>query len=630
MEQARIVVVEDEHIVALDIKMHLQKYGYTVPGMFASGEELLDSLEALKPDLVLMDIKLQGKLDGLETSKIIKEKYRIPVILLTAFADEATLERAKKIEPFGYIIKPFEEKELRTTIVIALYKYKIEQKLRDREELLATTLNSIADAVLVVDNDGRIEYINPVAETLLDTKFDSVINKKMEDAVDLKETATIDIQNRYKDVYDLRSRQGVFHVERTISPLISDKGTHSGTVVILHDITEKLSTDKALREREDQLRQSQKMEAIGRLAGGIAHDFNNLLTVIMGYSKLISEDEGAGGLVRSNIEGIQQAALKSVSLTRQLLTFSRHQVMELKTINLNGLIAEMEKMFRRLISEETSITISLDATQPQIFVDQGQIEQVLVNLVVNARDAITDSGSLFIRTKNVEVEQGFPSCMGVIPPGKYVTLAVRDTGCGMSPELISKIFDPFFTTKESGKGTGLGLSTVYGIIQQSSGYITVESEPAKGTIFQLYLPLHAGAEDPVVVRTEPVTELAGTETILLVEDEEHVRNLMSLILIKQGYHVIEAQNAGEALLICEENKNKIHLLITDIILPHVNGSRLAKRLYAMRPDLKIMFVSGYPLKLIKERNLLQEGDIFIQKPFDVDSFTRKIRNVLDT
>jgi PAS domain S-box-containing protein len=629
MEQARIVVVEDEHIVALDIKMHLQKYGYVVPGMFASGEELLDSLDTMKPDLVLMDIKLQGKLDGLETSKIIKEKHRIPVILLTAFADEATLERAKKIEPFGYIIKPFEEKELRTTIVIALYKHKIEQKLRDREELFATTLKSIADAVLVIDNDGRIEYINPVAEKFLDITFENIINKNLEEVADLKESSENDIRERYKDVYDLKSKNGIFHVERTASPLINDKGARSGTVVVLHDITEQLSTDKALREREDQLRQSQKMEAIGRLAGGIAHDFNNLLTVIMGYSKLISEDEGANGFVRSNIEGIQQAALKSVSLTRQLLTFSRHQVMELKSVNLNRLISDMEKMIRRLISEETSITISLEASHPQIFVDQGQIEQVLVNLVVNARDAMNDAGSLILRTGNAQVEKSFPTCMGTIAPGKYVTLTIRDTGYGIPPEVVTKIFDPFFTTKESGKGTGLGLSTVYGIIQQSSGYITVESEMTKGTTFCIYLPLHAGAEEPAAVKTESRVTITGTETILLVEDEEHVRNLMSRILTKQGYHVFEAQNAGEALLICEEHKNKIHLLVTDIILPHVNGSRLAKRLSALRPDLKIAFVSGYPLKLIQERNLLQEGDVFIQKPFDVDSFTLKIRNILD-
>ena len=331
MESTRIVVVEDEHIVALDIKMHLQKYGYEVPGMFASGEELLEKIDSLKPDLVLMDIKLQGKLDGLETSKIIKEKYTIPVILLTAFADEATIERAKTIEPFGYIIKPFEEKELRTTIVIALYKHKMEQKLREREELFSTTLSSIADGVIVLDNSGKIEYANPVAENLAEAKNEALLGRTLHDVLRLEE-AEADILRHYPAVRNLKRGSGTIYLETTSSPLINERGEKSGTVLILHDVSERLASEKALQDREEQLRHAQKMESIGRLAGGIAHDFNNLLTVIMGYSKLIIEDLGTNTAVKSNIEGIQQAALKSVTLTKQLLAFSRHQVLEMKTV----------------------------------------------------------------------------------------------------------------------------------------------------------------------------------------------------------------------------------------------------------------------------------------------------------
>jgi len=345
MEPAQIVVVEDEHIVALDIKMHLQKYGYEVPGMFASGEELLESFESLHPDLVLMDIKLQGKLDGLETSKIIKEKYNVPVILLTAFADEATIERAKTIEPFGYIIKPFEEKELRTTIVIALYKHKMERKLRDREELFSTILSSIGDGVVVLDDSERIEYWNPVSERLSGRNAESVMGRMLGDVLVLEE-AEESVRIHYPSVRSLRRDDRTILLETTSSPLVNDRGERSGTVLILHDVTERLTAERAIREREEQLRHAQKMESIGRLAGGIAHDFNNLLTVIMGYSKLIIEDAGMNSSVKSNIEGIQQAALKSVTLTRQLLTFSRYQVMEMKTVNLNNLVAELEKMLR--------------------------------------------------------------------------------------------------------------------------------------------------------------------------------------------------------------------------------------------------------------------------------------------
>ncbi len=629
MEPTRIVVVEDEHIVALDIKMHLQKYGYEVPGMFASGEELLERIESLSPDLVLMDIKLQGKLDGLETSKIIKEKYSVPVILLTAFADEATIERAKTIEPFGYIIKPFEEKELRTTIVIALYKHKMERKLRDREELFSTILSSIGDGVVVLDDSGRIEYFNPVSERLSGRRSENVMGKMLSDVLVLEE-AEESVRSHYPSVRSLRSEGGTVHLETTSSPLVNDRGERSGTVLILHDVTERLAAERAIREREEQLRHAQKMESIGRLAGGIAHDFNNLLTVIMGYSKLIIEDVGTNSVVKSNIEGIQQAALKSVTLTRQLLTFSRYQVMEMKTVNLNRLVAELEKMLRRLISEETSISFSLDAPHADIYVDHGQIEQVLVNLVVNARDAMPDGGTLTIRTGTTLVDKELPSRMGIIKPGSYVTLTVRDSGVGMTSDILPKIFDPFFTTKESGRGTGLGLSMVYGIIQQSSGHIVVDSTPGKGTVFQIYFPLQTQQSVEVKREEEEKKNLSGSETILLVEDEEYVRTLMARLLVKQGYHVVEAQNAGEALLICEEHQGNIQMLVTDIVLPHMNGSKLAKRLLLMKPDLKVLYVSGYPLKTIQDRNLLQPGDEFLQKPFEVDSFAAKVRAILDS
>ena len=629
MEPTRIIVVEDEHIVALDIKMHLLRYGYEVPALFASGEALLEKIDELKPDLVLMDIKLQGKLDGVETSKIVKEKYGVPVILLTAFADDTTIERAKTIEPFGYIIKPFEEKELRSTIVIALYKHQMEARLRSREELFATTLSSIGDAVFVFDDNGRLEYANSVAAKLTGRDLQDVQGKPLEEVLYLTDGAQEGLHDRFPEACCLEHKGGRLVVEKTSSPLVSDRGERNGTVLVIRDISERFAADKALLEREEQLRQSQKMEAIGRLAGGIAHDFNNLLTVIMGYSKLILEDHETNATVRSNIEGIQHATLKSVNLTRQLLTFSRRQSMEMKTLDLHRLISDMEKMIRRLTSEESSVTFSLEASHPFIHVDHGHIEQVLINLVVNARDAMSGSGSLVVRTSNTTIERGFPTFMGEIPPGSYVTLSVRDFGAGIDPETLKKIFDPFFTTKESGKGTGLGLATVYSIVQQSSGYITVESTLRKGTTFCLYFPLQTRPSE-IEVEAEPAdANLSGAETILVVEDEAQVRSLMVSVLDKLGYHVVDTPNAGEALLICEEYPNTIHLLVTDIILPHVNGSRLARRLTQIRKDLKVLYISGYPLNMLKEKKLIDDGDEFMQKPFKLEELALRVRRILD-
>jgi len=321
--------------------------------------------------------------------------------------------------------------------------------------------------------------------------------------------------------------------------------------------------------------------------------------------------------------------MRSATLTRQLLMFSRNQRMDPRPVNLNRLVADMEKMMIRLLSEGSSIIFSLDARRPDINVDAGQVEQVLMNLIINARDAMTAGGSVLVQTRNQRVTGSFATVTGVIPEGEYVALSVRDSGYGIAPEIVPQIFDPFFTTKEKGKGTGLGLATVYGIVKQSGGYITVHSEPGRETTFTLYFPLHepAGSEEPA--RKEEPAGCGGNETILIVEDEAYVRTLIVRILTKLGYHVVDTQNAGEALLICEEYPTRIDLLITDMILPHVNGSVLAKRLLALRPDLKVLFLSGLSSKALQERNLLSPGDEFLQKPFDVEEFSLKVRTLLD-
>lgn len=625
----RILIVEDENIVALDIKMHIRKYGFQLAGIFSSGEEVLAHIEEVKPDLILMDIKLQGALDGLETSRIIKERYGLPVVFLTAFADEATLQRAKVIEPFGYIIKPFEEKELRTAVVIGLYRHSMEKKLRHREELFSKTLRSITDAVVVLDAREQIEYMNPVAESLLGKSLTAVQGKKFRDLFTLQPVVLKLPTLRYNNLHEFRSEGKVHEVELNSSPLSNEKGKRTGTVIVMHEVTAQLSMEKALHESELQLRQAQKMEAIGRLAGGVAHDFNNLLTIILGYSRILLEDPSVNQSIRTNIEGIQQAAMRSIHLTRQLLTFSKHQSSEYKTVNLNQLVRDMEKMVRRLMGEEIRLVLSVDAEPADVFVDQGQLEQVVVNLVVNARDAINGVGTIFIQTGNLTLEPGFPTVTGSLPGGEYVTLSVRDTGVGIPDHILPNIFEPFFSTKQTGKGTGLGLSTVYGIVKQSKGGILVKSTPNQGSTFTVLLPLYGKAVSKQPSSKPSIENLMGTETILIVEDEEYIRNLVFKYLSPFGYKVFDAPNAGEALLLCEGIQEPIHLLVTDVILPHMDGRRLYQRLTQLIPSMKVLFISGYPRTILIEKGLLEEKDPFLQKPFDLDGFLQKLRSILD-
>ena len=631
MAEERILVVEDEHIVALDIKMHLERYGYEVPAMYASGEEALVNVEQLQPVLVLMDIKLSGRLDGVETAEEIKRRHNIPVILLTAYADETTIHRAKVTQPFGYIIKPFEERELRTAIVMALYRHRMEEELRRREELFSTTLNSLGEGVVVIGNDNTVGFVNSEAASLIGKRPEECYGLEREAVFSFESEAEID--SDFPEAEVLVSPDGTrIPVERTVNPLEDERGTRGGSVWVFRDIRARVQQAKALRESQEQFRQAQKMEAVGRLSGGIAHDFNNLLTVIMGYSKLmrqhIGELEGSHrDTLLSEIEGIDKAAQKSVSLTRQLLAFSRRQVLKPKPTNLNEVVSDLEKMLRRLLTEQVQLYLSLRAEQAVSYVDQGQVEQVLLNLVVNARDAMPEGGTLTISTRTAHVSDQRHTVTGTIEADDYVIMQVTDTGFGMDQDTMAKMFDPIFTTKEQGRGTGLGLATVYGIMGQMGGYIDVASAPGEGTTFTLYFPL-LGADEAAESEEEAWhEEVAGNERVLLVEDDEQIRGLLSRVLRSSGYTVVEAGNAGEALLISEEDRD-VDLLVTDLVMPHVTGEKLAERIRQERPNVRVLFMSGYP-ESFPGAGRRQRGTLFLEKPFEPNEFLRAVRSVID-
>ena len=396
----------------------------------------------------------------------------------------------------------------------------------------------------------------------------------------------------------------------------------------VHELAERELAEQALRKAEEQLRHAQKMEAVGRLAGSVAHDFNNQLSVILGYSISALEELKEQDPIREEISEIVRAGERASDLTRQLLAFSRQQVLTPRVLDLNYQVRDCEKLLRRLLGEDIELVVRCSRRLSKVRADPGQIEQVIMNLVLNARDAMPGGGKLTIETHDAMLEQSYVSEHFGAAAGPHVLLAVSDTGIGMDRETQARIFEPFFTTKELGKGTGLGLSTVFGIVKQSGGNVWVYSEPGGGTTFKVYLPLVTDADvQPNEIVATPV--LHGTETILLVEDQDEVRRVAHRILVRFGYHVIEARNAGEALLTCEQYARKIHLLLSDVIMPLLGGRQLAERLLQVRPGLKVLFMSGYTESTIVHHGILDAGIEYVQKPLVPDTLGRRVREVLD-
>ena len=425
----------------------------------------------------------------------------------------------------------------------------------------------------------------------------------------------------FKDVeVEWKRKDGAFITVRCSGWPAKDE-TSTYIEVFAEDVTER-------RVLERQLRQAQKMEAVGRLSGGIAHDFNNLLGVVIGYIEVIKRTLVPGQPSYEYAEEIEKAGQRAVSLTRQLLAFSRQQVLEPVILNLNTLVSDMEKMLPRLIGEDIQLNLILDPLIGQVKADPGQIEQVVMNLAVNARDAMPDGGKLTIQTANAELDAAFTREHPGSVAGQYVMLSVMDTGTGMDPETQAQIFEPFFTTKGRDKGTGLGLATVYGVVKQSNGYIAVESEKGKGALFKIYLPC---IEQPVATRCESIQPppVLGSETILLVEDEEPLRTLLQLFLKESEYQVLTAADGAEAQQVAAQNPGPIHLLLTDVVMPGINGRVLAERLAPQHAAMKVLYMSGYTDSFIAGHGVLEEGIHLLHKPFTEEALMRKVREVLD-
>jgi PAS domain S-box-containing protein len=516
-----------------------------------------------------------------------------------------------------------------------------EEALRRAEEKYRGIFENAVEGIFQSTPEGRFISVNPAMARMYG--YDSA-DEMIADQIDIERCHYVEPTRRaeFKQLLETQSLvqkfesevyqkdRSSFWVSESVRVVRDKDGTllyYEGTI---EDISERHRTEKALRESEERLRQSQKMEGIGQLAGGMAHDFNNILTAINGYSDLTLRRLPQDHPLRRNVEEIKKAGERAASLTRQLLAFSRKQILKPKVLNLNAVVPDMDKMLRRLIGEDIDLLTKLDPALGQVKADPGQIQQVILNLCVNARDAMPKGGKLTIETANVCLGEEYSRQYVSVRSGHHVMLAVSDNGCGMDQATQKRIFDPFFTTKGVGKGTGLGLSTVYGIVKQSEGSIWVYSEEGKGTTFKVYLPRF---DEVVEAPNETLTDVPLSregELVLLVEDEEMVREMSRQVLEMNGYHVLEASHGKEALLVCEQHAGRIDIMVTDVVMPQMSGRELAECLASSRPETKILFVSGYTDDAIVRHGVLDENVNFLQKPFSPDALAAKVREVLNT
>lgn len=633
-DRLRVLLVEDSDDDTVLILRELKRAGFDFEYKITENwQDFVHYLSQESWDVVLSDYSLPT-FNGLDAIEKVREVDKdLPFILVSGAVGEETAVAALKAGAQDFITKnnlsrlvPVIQRELKEAET-----RRENRKAQQALQRLGTAIEQAAEAVLITDVNGIIEYVNPAFERITGYSVQEALGKNPRILKSNKNDAKI-----YKEMWDTllsgevwigrlinkKKDNTFFETEAIISPVRDKDNKIANFVAVNRDITAEV-------HMENQMRQMQKMEAVGRLAGGIAHDLNNVLTPIIGYSDLVLMRMKPNESFYKELIEIQKSAEKAKELILQLLAFSRKQALQLGVIDLRYIVHDMEKMLKRIIRENIQIEISLPNELHKIEADVTQLQQILLNLGVNAQDAMPSGGKLMIECQNVEIDNNYTLLLDESKPGQYVMLSFSDTGTGMDSETISHIFEPFFTTKDIGKGTGLGLATVYGIVKQHGGFITVRSEEGMGSTFRVYLPAIEDVETSANNKTEHLPIRDGDETIILVEDDEAIRKMTSEILIACGYNTIIAKTPGHCLSILENYPHKVDLMITDIIMPEINGRDLYRQAVKLRNDMKVIFMSGYDESMIANTGMLDQGKPFISKPFTLQVLLRKIRQVLD-
>jgi PAS domain S-box-containing protein len=636
----RILHVEDVPADAELAERELRQAGFEIDiRRVETREAFLAALADFAPDLILSDYRLP-EFDGMQALRLAKEhSAETPVIITTGSVNEETAVECMKAGAVDYVLKE-QLGRLGTAVRSALeaQRLRVERRRAEKdiarlnaelEEALAWQrhiFEGSRDAVFVTDVQARFVAVNGAATEMTGYSREELLGMGIPDLHEEPDLAAYRaFHQRILGGEQILSEAPIRKKDGSkVAVEFNNRLVTIGGQRFMHTAGRDITKRKQL---EAQLVQAQRMEAVGRLAGGVAHDFNNLLTVIQGYGELLAKSLEGDPEKRESMGEIVKAAERAAALTRQLLAFSRRQVLEMRVLDLGAVVADTEKMLRRLIGEDVEVVVVRPARLGHVKADPGQIEQVLLNLAVNSRDAMPGGGRLTLELADVNLEAPFAASHDSIPSGRYVVVSVRDTGSGMDAETLVHIFEPFFTTKEKGKGTGLGLAMVYGIVRQSGGFVDVVSAPGAGTTIRVYLP-RSDARTTSGIRPR-VSSRSGSETVLVVEDEAAVRNLVRAVLERKGYVVLAAQDGAAALELADKHAGVIHVLLTDLVMPGMNGRDLAERVRARRPTIKVLFMSGYTADVPAEIGT-EGGPAFLSKPFNELALTVKLREVLDT
>jgi len=621
-----ILVVEDNTTHAAGIAERLNALGYSIAGLATSGDDAVRMALKTEPGIILMNLHLEGGIDGMEAAELIRRDADIPVVYLTADPDDATLECAEVSAPFSSVSRPYTDHDLQTAIEIVRHRHSCEARMREHRAWLTTTLNSIGDGVIATDDQGIIRSMNLVAEELTGRKQKDAVGCALrevfqpvsaEDRQPVTNPALLTLRTGestpLSDGGLLICDDGTERfIENQASPVRDAKGRVTGSVLIFRDVTQR-------RQMEEELREAQKLEATGRLAGVIAHDFNNLMTVIIGFSDFLLNNAESSSVQKDVAKQIHDAGNRAAALAHQIVTFSRKPTQPPEVLHLNDVIRDLEPLVRRLFGSSVDLTSHLDPKAGSVKADRSQLEQLVTNLIANARDAMPSAGQLVISTTEV------------VPDGakqRYVRITVTDGGASVAPDVGQHAFGPFFSSDNQTEGTGLGLAAVYGIVQQYHGRISIENDASSNVVVCVDLPVTDATAAPVRL-LEPASSGRGGETVLLVEDEHPVRRMTKMALERCGYNVLEAVNGEHALEVATNARTRIDLLLTDLIMPLMSGRELAEKLTERRPDIGVLFMSGYSDDEQIHQTIETTRTAFLQKPFLIADLQQQIRSVLD-